>query len=637
MAGAIALVGALVGAGQPANAAAATNPVGAFDSAAGGIGAVTLGGWTYDPSTPGASTSVTVTVGGTAAGTLTAAGVRADVNRAKHVTGNHGYSGTLTTTKTGQQSVCVTAVNIGAGSNSSLGCKTVTIASAKPVGAFDSAVGGTGSVNVAGWTYDPDSSSTSTSVTVTVGGTAAGTLPATAVRSDVDRVKHITGNHGYSGAVPTGKTGPQSVCVTAVNIGRGANSTLGCKTVTITAPTTTPTPAPTTGVHVAGTQGHWRLTVNGAPYTVKGVTYDSGNGTPATVLPDIAGMGVNTIRTWDTDSSSAPLFDAASANGVHVIAGLWLDQNVDYATDTSYEATTLTKIKSTVTTYRNNPGLLMWDVGNEVMIGQSESERIAYAKYVEQVTDAIHALDPNHPVTSTDAWTGAWTYYQKYTPDLDLYAVNTYGGIGSVASNWAAGGYTKPYVVTETGPAGSWEVPNDSNGIPQQPTDTAAAQAYTNAWSDITGNPGVALGATMFNYGTQNDEQGVWLNLRTGGFKRLAYYAVERAYKGTVTGNTPPVIQHLTVTPTTGAAPGSPVTITVPAVDPDGDAVTYEVFETSKYINGDATMHQVTATTTGSGVLRIPAPATAGVWKLAVYALDGHGNAGIETASIRVG
>ena len=64
---------------------------------------------------------------------------------------------------------------------------------------------------------------------------------------------------------------------------------------------------------------------------------------------------------------------------------------------------------------------------------------------------AIHAIDPNHPVTSTDAWTGAWPYYKQYTPSLDLLAVNSYGSVCNVNTDWVNGGYTKPYIVTEAG------------------------------------------------------------------------------------------------------------------------------------------------------------------------------------------
>ncbi|PYY49662.1 discoidin domain-containing protein [Curtobacterium sp. MCBD17_023] len=405
--------------------------------------------------------------------------------------------------------------------------------------------------------------------------------------------------------------------------------------VTPTTPTT-PAPSPAAGVRVTGSQGKWQLTVDGKPWLVKGVTYGPPAAEASSYMADIAGMGVNTVRTWGTDASSRQLFDAAQAHGIRVVAGLWLNQDVDYVNDSAYKSNTLASITKTVTSYRDHRGLLMWDVGNEVMLGQDEAQRVAYAKYVEQVAKAIHAADPAHPVTSTDATTEAWDFYRQYTPSLDLYAVNTYGGIGWVQQKWRDGGYTKPYLVTETGPAGSWEVPADANGVPQQPSDTAAARSYTDAWKAVTAAPGVALGATMFHYGVEDDEQGVWLNLRTGGLKRLSYYAVQQAYGGPVTGNRPPVIQRIAASPSTGVAPGSTVTVTAPAVDPDGDTVTYRVSVTSRWIDGNGALRPTPVTTTGDGTLRITAPTTAGNWKLAVYAMDGHGNAGIETVTVRV-
>ena len=126
----------------------------------------------------------------------------------------------------------------------------------------------------------------------------------------------------------------------------------------------------------------------------------------------------------------------------------------------------------------------MWDVGNEVILttqdhytgAQIEAERIAYAQYVDQVAQAIHAADPNHPVTSTDAYTGAWPYYKQYTPSLDLMAVNSYGAVCNVKQDWINGGYTKPYILTEGGPSGEWEVPNDANGVPTEPSDPQKAR-----------------------------------------------------------------------------------------------------------------------------------------------------------------
>ncbi|SDO21970.1 galactose-binding domain-containing protein [Actinacidiphila guanduensis] len=405
-----------------------------------------------------------------------------------------------------------------------------------------------------------------------------------------------------------------------------------------------PVPSGGSSVHVTGSQGNWQLTVDGKPWQVKGMTWGPATSTADAHMRDLKAMGVNTLRTWGTDATSKPLLDSAAAYGLKVINGFWLNQGADYVNDTAYKNDTLNAIKQWVTAYKDNPGVLMWDVGNEVILttqdhfsgDQVEQERIAYAKYVEQVVQAIHAIDPNHPVTSTDAWTGAWPYYKQYTPDLDLYAVNSYGAVCSVKQDWVNGGYTKPYIVTESGEAGEWEVPNDANGVPTEPTDTQKRDGYLSAWNCVSGHTGVALGATLFNYGQENDFGGVWFNVLPEGWKRLSYYAVAKDYGGSPQADTPPVIGSMTLSNTSTVPAGGQFTVTAPATDPDGDFVRYQLMYSSKYVDGGTGLHQVAFTQTGDGAFTVTAPATLGVWKVYVYAYDGHGNVGIETRSFRV-
>jgi hypothetical protein len=403
-----------------------------------------------------------------------------------------------------------------------------------------------------------------------------------------------------------------------------------------TAPGPSGAPSATPPVRLIGSAGSWGLQVDGRPFRVEGVTYGAPVDQAADHFPDIASLGANTVRTWGTDAGSGPLFDAAATTGLHVVAGLWLDHGVDYATDAAYKTATLASIRTTVASYRDRPSLLAWNVGNEVMLGQGESRRVAYARFVDEVARTIHSVDPGHPVTSTDAWSGAFSYYEEHSPSLDFYSVNSYGGVGHLRADWIAGGYTKPYLVTETGPAGSWEVPDDANGIPLEPGDEAKARAYTAAWQAVLAHPGVALGATLFNYGLENDEPGVWLNLRTDGLRRLSYFAVERAYGGTASTNTSPVVHDMTLTPSTGVRPGQPITVTASATDPDGDRVTYRVYATSRYVDGDESLRVLPTTSTTTGAMTVPAPTRPGVWKIYVYALDGRGNVGIEARSVRV-
>ena len=401
---------------------------------------------------------------------------------------------------------------------------------------------------------------------------------------------------------------------------------------------------------VTGSQGNWQLSVDGAPFQVKGLTWGPPVSEAAARMPDLHAMGVNTVRTWGTDGSSQPLFDAAAANGIKVVAGFWLQPGggpgsggcVNYVTDTNYRSTMLSEIQRWVTAYKGNQGVLMWNVGNESILGMQncfsgtelEQQRVAYTQFVNQAAQAIHAIDANHPVTSTDAWTGAWPYLKAYAPNLDLYAVNSYKSVCQVKQDWINGGYTKPYIVTEAGPAGEWETANDANGVPSEPTDIQKRDGYTAAWNCIVGHTGVALGATLFHYGTENDFGGVWFNLVPGNEKRLSYYAVRKLYSGQTSGNTPPVINSMSLSRTTDVPAGGTFTVSANTTDPDGDAISYDVRFSSKYVDNNGAL--TGATFTGNGPFTVTAPQKLGVWKVYLFACDGHGNVGIETRSFRV-
>lgn len=404
-------------------------------------------------------------------------------------------------------------------------------------------------------------------------------------------------------------------------------------------------------VRVTGSQGNWRLTVDGAPFQVKGLTWGPPVSEAAARLPDLHAIGVNTVRTWGTDGTTQPLLDAAAANGIKVINGFWLQPGggpgsggcVNYVTDSTYKTNSLNEFVRWVNAYKGHPGVLMWNVGNESVLGMQncfsgtelENQRVAYVRFVNDVARAIHAADPNHPVTSTDAWTGAWPYFKAYAPDLDLYAVNSYNAVCQVRNDWNAGGYTKPYILTEGGPAGEWETPNDVNGVPNEPTDVAKADGYRNAWNCLTSHTGVALGGTLFHYGTEQDFGGVWFNLVPGNEKRLSYFSVAAAFGGTPPANRPPVISRMDLSRVTDVPAGGTFTVNVTASDPNGDPISYELRQNSKYIDNAGAL--VPASWTGSGPsFTVRAPDRLGVWKLYVYARDGHGNVGIETRSFRV-
>jgi hypothetical protein len=407
-----------------------------------------------------------------------------------------------------------------------------------------------------------------------------------------------------------------------------------------------PVPAGPSVVRVTGTRGDWRLQVNGAPYEIKGLTYGPPQAAADGYMRDLKAMGVNTIRTWGVDDAHTPaLLDTAARHGIKVVVGHWLNQGADYVNDTAYKTSVKNEIVARVNALKGRQGVLMWDVGNEVILTMQdhglaadvvEQRRIAYARFVNEVTQAIHAADPNHPVTSTDAYTHAWTYYKAHSPALDLLAVNSYGAIHTVRQDWINGGYDKPYIVTEAGPDGEWEVPNDVNGVPTEPTDLQKRAQYTASWNAVHGHTGVALGATEFHYGLENDFGGVWLNTTTGGWRRHGYHALRQAYTGQPSPNTPPEITSMTVGSQTAVPAGGRFTVETATADRDGDSVRYNLMFSDKHVTGNRGFRNVTFTQTGPGRFSVTAPEQMGVWKVYVYAFDGQGNVGIEQRSFRV-
>jgi hypothetical protein len=388
-------------------------------------------------------------------------------------------------------------------------------------------------------------------------------------------------------------------------------------------------------------QGNWQLTVDGQPYFTKAVTFDPAVMDPATSLPDVRSMGANTVRDWATDVSPTTdgFFAQAQKNGIRVIAGLWIDTNQDWTNNAAYQASMLQTITSTVAHYRDSDAVLMWGVGNEVMLNRTGDQQIAYAKFVEKAVQAIHAADPNHPVTSTEAHTSEWNIYQQYTPSLDALGLNTYSGIAGAQWYWqngnGGGAFTHPYILTETGPLGWWagESPQDANGQTLQPTDTATAQHYVDAWNSLVAAAGEDLGGAMFHYTNETDIQATWFSINPGGLKRASYYALAQAWGGSVGSNRPPVVSTMTVP--TSVAPGASFTIAAPATDPDGDGMTWQVKDTLSTLEYPVQASIVPSTGAG-GTLIVTAPTQPGVWRFYVYVTDGHGNVDIESKTLQV-
>ena len=192
---------------------------------------VRVTGWAVDPETP-APLDVAVYVDGQGAGRYRADRARADVAAATGAGAAHGFDVTLPAGPGGHQ-VCVYALDAAPGtSNTTLGCRGVTVGSAAPVGTVDAVVGATGRVRVLGWTFDRDSSAP-LAVHTYVDGRFVDATPAFFPRPDVAAAYGIGAAHGVDRTVGV-PAGRHTVCSYAINVGAGTtNPLLGCRQVVV--------------------------------------------------------------------------------------------------------------------------------------------------------------------------------------------------------------------------------------------------------------------------------------------------------------------------------------------------------------------------------------------------------------------
>lgn len=112
---------------------AGNNPTGCVDSITGGVGTVSVKGWTFDNDDLTQPLYIHIYVGGSLAtpnteGTAVFANAsRPDVDNVYHVGEFHGFDVTIPTNKTGNQDIYIYAINIGGGGNVEIGHKTVYI------------------------------------------------------------------------------------------------------------------------------------------------------------------------------------------------------------------------------------------------------------------------------------------------------------------------------------------------------------------------------------------------------------------------------------------------------------------------------------------------------------------------------
>src|SRR5205085_2108994 len=139
--------------------------------------------------------------------------------------------------------------------------------------------------------------------------------------------------------------------------------------------------------------------------------------------------------------------------------------------------------------------------GNEMEIGENSPKLWAH---IQDLAKMVKEIDPNHPVMTVVAEIGGDKVEKihKECPDIDIIGINTYGGGPSVAERYKKAGGKKPIVLTEFGPAGTWEIGMNAFKAAPELTSTQKAEKYRATYEkSVVGAPGVCLGSYAFTWG----------------------------------------------------------------------------------------------------------------------------------------
>ena len=384
----------------------------------------------------------------------------------------------------------------------------------------------------------------------------------------------------------------------------------------------------------AGGRGY-ELLLNGKPFYIQGAGVGMAFGQHGeNYLKMAKELGANAVRTWGTDQGTKKYLDEARRQGLYVDAGVWLNfvdkkKTVSYIGDTAYMAKKEKETLDYVKILKNHPAVLMWNLGNEVIrFTPSEEERAAFCRFLEQLVQKVHALDPDHPVIYAASGAGELPYLAKYVPSLDIIGVNDYGSPIMVQGRWKDLGFRVPYVLTEFGPLGPWDMKKDANGRFIEQGDYTKAAQYRNYWKLVRERRGNNLGGFVFHLGETTQETLTCFNLNYHEYKKESFIVMQQLYKNMESANHAPRIKFFTGVPRTIHAK-MPFSVKLDAADPEGEALKYD-YIASTAIEGVLAYRvnsEIPVRVEASGETAVMvAPSEPGLYRIYGIAKDASGN-----------
>lgn len=379
-------------------------------------------------------------------------------------------------------------------------------------------------------------------------------------------------------------------------------------------------------------EGQYRLHVNGQPFYVKGA-----GGT--THWEEVVAAGGNAVRTWSTDNAKEYL-DKAQSLGLKVMMGMWMQHErhgFDYDNEAKVKAQ-LESFRRVVLEIKDHPALLLWGVGNEVDLFYKNTK---VWKAVEDVAKMIHELDPHHPTSTVTAGLDPEEVklIMRDAPSIDIYCINTYGDLAGVRKNLKNFGWTGPYLITEWGPNGHWEVEKTFWNAPLEQTSEEKRQSYESRYkNEILGDPQQCMGSFVFLWGQKQETTSTWYGLFSiDGRKSPAVDVLHEQWSGKKPDNQAPILKSLRLqdqssTPYATIYAGDKGEVFLDWIDPDNDncQVIWRWVPESQDIKSGGDAETAPLAVTGVWKARknfkasYRAPMTVGAYRIFVEVWDNH-------------
>lgn len=330
----------------------------------------------------------------------------------------------------------------------------------------------------------------------------------------------------------------------------------------------------------------WSLQVDGQPFKVHGagMGYEDEAG-----IASLAEAGGNAFRTWGTQHLDVQLA-AARRHGLKVLVGLDMQkqlQGFDYQDDEAV-ARQLANLQASIDRYKSHPSLLGWIIANEpnLMIGSDGAAVQPDPAVYEAMADVlshIHEHDPEHPATVAFAFTATLAEDVRLAlqamPALDFLSFQAYGALPVVADLVRELNVDLPYMVTEYGPLGHWEMPSTQWGREiEEPSGVKATGLVERMHRAGLDDPqGPLLGGFAFLWGHKQERTPTWYGLFTeDGGRTAAVDELTRFWTGQYPAQRAPSAWNLTLNEqpagaSVSVAPGSKARASLQLSDPEGD------------------------------------------------------------------